>query len=43
VHDAIGLLQNGETVDSILVTCFPHITKAQAYECLSHRSIDCWP
>jgi uncharacterized protein (DUF433 family) len=36
VHDVIGLLQNGETVDSILVTCFPTITKAQVYECLAY-------
>ena len=36
VHDVIGLLQNGETVDSILVTCFPGITKAQIYECLAY-------
>ena len=25
VHDVIGLLQNGETVDSITVTCFPDL------------------
>ena len=36
VHDVIGLLQNGETVDSILVTCFPGLTKAQVYECLAY-------
>lgn len=36
VHDVIGLLQNGETVDSITVTCFPDLTKAQIYECLSY-------
>ena len=36
VHDVIGLLQNGETVDSIIVTCFPDITKAQVYECLAY-------
>jgi uncharacterized protein (DUF433 family) len=36
VHDVIGLLQNGETVDSILVTCFPALTKAQIYECLAY-------
>ena len=36
VHDVIGLLQNGETVDSILVTCFPDLTKAQVYECLAY-------
>ena len=42
VHDVIGLLQNGESVDTITVTCFPDITKAQVYECLAyyedHRS-----
>ncbi len=36
VHDVVGLLQNGETVDSILVTCFPDLTKAQVYECLAY-------
>ena len=36
VHDVIGLLHNGETVDSILVTCFPGLTKAQVYECLAY-------
>ena len=36
VHDVIGLLQNGETVDSILITCFPDLTKAQVYECLAY-------
>jgi len=36
VHDVIGVLQNGETVDSILVTCFPDLTKAQIYECLAY-------
>lgn len=36
VHDVIGLLQNGETVDSIIVTCFSDITKAQVYECLAY-------
>ncbi len=36
VHDVIGLLQNGETVDSIIVTCFSTITKAQVYECLAY-------
>ena len=24
VHDVIGLLQNGETIDTITVHCFPH-------------------
>ena len=36
VHDVIGLLQNGETVDSIIVTCFPILTKAHVYECLAY-------
>ena len=36
VHDVISLLQNGETVDSILVTSFPGLTKAQVYECLAY-------
>jgi uncharacterized protein (DUF433 family) len=36
VHDVIGLLQSGETVDSILVSCFPDLTKAQVYECLAY-------
>jgi len=37
VHDVIGLLQNGETVDSICsASCFPDLTKAQVYECLAY-------
>jgi uncharacterized protein (DUF433 family) len=36
VHDVIGLLQNGETVDTITVTCLPDLTKAQVYECLAY-------
>ena len=36
VHDVIGLLQNGETVDSLTGTCLPTITKAQVYECLAY-------
>jgi uncharacterized protein (DUF433 family) len=37
VHDVIGLLQNGETVDSIgSAHCFPDLTKAQVYECLAY-------
>jgi len=36
VHDVIGLLQNGETVDSIVDRCFPDITRAQVYECLAY-------
>jgi uncharacterized protein (DUF433 family) len=37
VHDVIGLLQNGETVDSVASPhCFAEITKAQVYECLAY-------
>jgi uncharacterized protein (DUF433 family) len=36
VHDVIGLLQNGETVDTIVGRCFPNITRAQVYECLAY-------
>lgn len=36
VHDVIGLLQNGETVDSIVARCFPGLTRAQVYECLAY-------
>jgi uncharacterized protein (DUF433 family) len=35
VHDVIGLLLNGETTDSVM-QCFPGLTKAQVYECLSY-------
>jgi uncharacterized protein (DUF433 family) len=35
VYDVIGLLQNGETIDS-LPNCFPQITRAQIYECLAY-------
>jgi uncharacterized protein (DUF433 family) len=36
VHDVIGLLQNGETVDSLVGSSFPMLTKAQVYECLAY-------
>jgi uncharacterized protein (DUF433 family) len=37
VHNVIGLLQNGETVDSVCSNhCFPDLTKAQVYECLAY-------
>ena len=35
VHDVIGLLQNGETVETVASQCFPTITRAQVYECLA--------
>ena len=36
VHDVIGLLQNGETIDSLTTSCLPMLTKAQVYECLAY-------
>ncbi len=36
VHDVIGLLQNGETIDSLIANCFPDLTRAQVYECLAY-------
>ena len=36
VHDVIGLLQTGETVDSVISSCLPMLTKAQVYECLAY-------
>ncbi|RPI27011.1 MAG: DUF433 domain-containing protein [Acidobacteria bacterium] len=36
VHDVIGLLQNGETVDTLVANCFPSLSRAQVYECLAY-------
>ena len=36
VHDVISLLQNGETIDSVVTESFPGLTKAQVYECLAY-------
>ena len=35
-HDVIGLLQNGETVDTLRANCFPQLTRSQIYECLAY-------
>ena len=35
-HDVIGLLQNGETVDTMTTSCFPQLTRSQVYECLAY-------
>ena len=35
VHDVVGLLQNGETVDSVTRE-LPGLTRAQVYECLAY-------
>jgi len=36
VHDVIGLLQNGETIDALTASCFPQLTRSQVYECLAY-------
>ena len=36
VHDVIGLLENGETIDTLISNCFPNLTRAQVYECLAY-------
>ena len=36
VHDVIGLLKNGETVDTLKANCFPQLTRSQVYECLAY-------
>jgi uncharacterized protein (DUF433 family) len=36
VHDVVGLLQNGETIDTLVARCFPELTRAQVYECLAY-------
>jgi uncharacterized protein (DUF433 family) len=36
VHDVIGLLQNGETIDTLRVNCFPQLSRSQVYECLAY-------
>jgi len=32
----IGLLQTGETVDSLITRCLPGLTRAHVYECLAY-------
>jgi uncharacterized protein (DUF433 family) len=36
VHDVIGLLQNGETVDTVTANCFPQLGRSQVYGCLAY-------
>ena len=36
VHDVVGLLQSGETIDTVRANCFPQLTKSQIYECLAY-------
>ncbi len=36
VHDIVGLLQNGETVESLPLNCFSGLTRSQIYSCLAY-------
>ena len=36
MHDVIGLLQNGGTVETVVSRCFPNLTRAQVYESLAY-------
>lgn len=36
VHDIIGLLQNGETVETMTANTFPQLTRSRVYECLAY-------
>lgn len=36
VHDVIGLLQTGESVETVIGGCLPTLTRAQVYECLAY-------
>jgi uncharacterized protein (DUF433 family) len=36
VHDVVGLLQTGETVDTLTTNGFPQLSRAQVYECLAY-------
>ena len=36
VHDVVALLQNGETIDTLIPRCFPDLKRAQVYECLAY-------
>ncbi len=36
VRDVLSLLQNGETVDSVVTRSFPNIIRAQVYACLPY-------
>lgn len=36
VHDVIGLLENGETIDSLIARCFPSLTLAEVDACLAY-------
>ena len=36
VHDVIGLLQSGETIETVRANCFPQLTRSQVYECLAY-------
>jgi len=37
VRDVIGLLQNGETIDTLRANCFPQLTRSQIYPGCTQR------
>ena len=36
VHDVVSLLQNGETIESLLLNGFPGLSRSQVYSCLAY-------
>lgn len=36
MHDVVGLLQNGETLETLVAGCFPNLSRSQVYECLAY-------
>ncbi len=36
VHDTVGALQNGKTVESLIERCFKELSRAQVFECLAY-------
>lgn len=40
-HDVVGLLHNGETIDTLIARFFPGLTRAQVYECLAYYEDHC--
>ena len=38
VHDVVGLLQNGETVETLMADCFPELSMTQVEACLAYHA-----
>lgn len=41
VHDVVGLLQNGETVESLIERWFKNLSRARVLECLAYYEDHC--